>query len=267
MHPAFSDPTLVSPTVAPLLDAMLNDTRPAYAHAALAAVRAIEAGTLVGVQTNTERFWIRSRARASQPLAAPSGAHVQCHYVREPPRDASDILVWVVVQDGYAGGAMVMAHELCHMTNRFVVWQLAQTGGDLVDPALGEGYSNDQLGWVKATFLNEVAARHVAYLGESSSRPGEQALPATGSLVGCATTIARYPVIYNDCGVMQRLLDRRDEALLRDQVGRWFPSLRSFDFFAPGSGYAAAHRAFLEAESEHASRGSAAPVVVGDGTL
>lgn len=267
MHSAFSDPTRVSPTVAPLLDAMLNDPRPAYAHAALSAAQSLEAGTLVGIQTNTERFWIRSRVRDAQPIAAPSGAHVQCHYLRSPPRTANDVLAWVIVQDGYAGGAMVMAHELCHMTNRFNVWRLAQSGGDLVDASLGEGFSDEQIGWVKATFVNEVAARHVAYLGESGARPGQHPMPSTGSLVGCATTISRYPVIYNDCGVMQRLLDRHDEPLLRDQVGRWFQSVIDLDFFSPGSDFAKAHHAFLEAECAHASLGRHAPVVFGDGTL
>ncbi|MFO0661148.1 MAG: hypothetical protein U0165_15150 [Polyangiaceae bacterium] len=267
MSSPFRDPTIVSPTIAPLLESMLASPRPAYAHAARFAREEIEARSLIGIQTSTEAFWIRSRARGAPVLTAAAGAHVQTHNLRSSPRSARDILCWVVVQDGFTGGAMVMAHELCHMKNRFAVWQLAQQPPDLVDLALGDGFSREQLGWVRATFVNEVAARHVAYLGEANVRPGETPMPEKGSLVGCATTIARYPAIYNDCGVMQRLLNLRDENLLRDQVGRWFAGLRGFTFFAPDSPFHEAHVAFLEAEIEHASMGHRVPWVVGDGTL
>ena len=267
MHPAFTDPTLVSPTLAPLLDEMLRDVRPAYADASNAVLEGLEDGVLLGVQSSTERFWIASHAAGVHPQACLGGAHVQCHYTRAAPRDARDILSWIVVQDGYRGGAMVMAHEICHMANRFQVWQRAQEDPELVDPSLGQGFTREQLSWVKATYINEVAARHVAYLGESAARPGVTPMPATGSLVGCATTIARYPEIYNDCGVMRRLLDRNDEGLLRDQVGRWFQGLRGFRFYTPGTSFAIAHARFLEGELAHAEHGKNVPWVVGDGTL
>jgi hypothetical protein len=121
-------------------------------------------------------------------------------------------------------------------------------------------------GWLRATFVNEVAARHTAYLGHVAARP-EASMPEPGSLFGCAVATARYPEIYSDDGPMARLLALGDEDLLRDQVGRWLQGLESFVFFEPGTASAEAHEAYLRREVALASAGRAAPRVVGDGTL
>ncbi len=261
------DPTRVSPLVRPLLEEMLQEARPAYREMAQRAVEALGTGRLVGLYSALDSFWVRLRVWGARPVNPASGALFQVHPRRNPPSGEEDLPGWVIVQDGFQGGLLVLVHELSHFVNRWPVWQLASEEPSLVAPELARGYSREQLAWTRATFVNEVAARHTAFLAHSGASPGERPLPPRGALFGCAVTISRYPEVYHDCGYLQRLLELQDTPRLRDQVGQWLQGLERFAFFAPGSARATAHASFLREEVQEAARGRHAPVVVGDGTL
>ncbi len=257
----------LSPAVEALLRAMAEDPRPLYARHAREAFAALERGELVGAVTNAERGRLRRALPGVEPAAAPSGAIFQCVYACNPPRDERDMPGWVVVDDDFRGGMMVLVHELAHFFNRWVVWREAGQPAPACDPAMERGPGAREIGWVRAQFLNELAARHTAFLAEEGRAPARGPLPPEGALFECAVKIASYPQVYNDTGPMQRLLARGDDGLVRDQVGRWFGGLRSFLFYEPGGPDDRAHRAWLDAESAHAALGRRAPRIDAEGTL
>lgn len=260
-HPA------LSPLVEELLHAMAADPRPLYAQYAREAFTALARGDLVGAVTSSERGRLRRALPGVDPAAAASGALFQCTYLRDPPRDERDMPGWVVVEDRFGGGLVVLVHELAHFRNRWVVWREAGRPAPAADPTMERGAGARELGWVRAQFLNELAARHTAYLAEEGRAPARAPLPPAGSLFECAVKIASYPHVYNDAGPMQRLVARGDEGLLRAQVGLWFGAIRSFLFYEPGGDDDRAHRAWLEAESDHAALGRRAPRRPAEGTL
>ncbi len=257
--------SLVSPSLIAVLDSMLRDTRPGYVDSARAAIRSLHDGTLVGIQRSRERFWIPWNFHRAWPARADVGAIFQCIEARHPPRDETDLVGWIVVEDYYRGGALVLAHELGHFFHR---WDIRQT---LVErPPVVDALAADDpttVAWVRARFVDEIAARHLAYLCEQGADPPRKPLPAQGALFGCAVKIASYPEIYQDTGVIRRLLACSDNDLLRDQVGLWFIGLRGLRFFEPGSERADAHARWLESEIEIAASGRKAPRVALEGTL
>lgn len=264
MHP-LADPARVSPELAPLVRTLLADPRPAYSVAAQAALDALTSGELVGLHTSSRRAWIATRLHAADPVDVTTGAVFQAHYVTYPPASARDIRGWIVTQDGFAS-TLVLVHELAHFRNRHVVWSATQAPAALVDPALGAGFTAAQIQGVRASLLNEIAARHTAYLTETGDGPFT-GLPGPGQLFACAVKIASYPSVYNDCGVMQRLVDRADPAALADQVGLWLGGLSRFVFFEEGSEEQAAHAAWIAQEERIAIHGRDAPRVEAKGTL
>jgi hypothetical protein len=258
---------ILSPVVESLLCEMASDPRPLYAHYARAAFAALERGELVGAVTTSDRDRLRRALPGIEPAAAACGALFQHALLRDPPLDERDLPGWVVVEDDFRGGLVVLVHELAHFRNRWPVWRAAAASVPCVDSALTRGPGAGQLGWVRAQFLNEVAARHTAYLAEEGSTPARVPLPARGAFFECAVKIASYPHVYNDTGPMQRLVARGDDGLLRDQVAAWFDGLRSFLFFEPGGDDDRAHRRWLDDEIAHASLGRRAPRVAAEGTL
>ena len=257
----------VSPDVEVLLHEMAADPRPLYAQYGRAAFAALSRGDLVGAVTTSDRGRLRRALPGIEPAAAASGALFQHALLRNPPRDERDLPGWIVVEDDFRGGLVVLVHELAHFRNRWPVWCEAARPAPHVDPAMVRGTGAPELGWVRAQFLNELAARHTAFLAEEGRAPAFAPLPPTGALFECAVKIASYPHVYNDTGPMQRLVARRDEALLRDQVGAWFEGLRTFLFFEPGADHDRAHRRWLEAEVAHAALGHRAPRAEAEGTL
>ena len=258
--------TRVSGAVAPILSAMQADARPGYAESAARAIDALRSGQLAGIQATSSRFWITVREPLARPAPASSGALFQCLELANPPHSERDIVGWIVVADNYAGGPLVLVHELSHFFNRFVVRTRAQQDAELVLEELADGIDPARLRWTRAQLLNEIAARHMAWLSDTGIDPGRSEMPEAGALFACAVKIASYPEVYHDAGVMQRLLERQRPELLRDQVGRWFSGLRGFGFFEPGSAREHEHARWLESEIEIASRGRDAPETVAGGT-
>ena len=204
---------------------------------------------------------------APGPLRAPL---VLCSSASSaPPRRATNATLrgWIVVQDGYAGGSLVLVHELSHFANRFVVWQRHR---EAVDVFPGHGsWEPSTVAMVRARLLDEIAARHVAYLAETGLDPEDSATrwPAPGALFACAVKIASYPEIYADPGYIPGILASEGRDALRDLVGTWFAGLEGFHFFEAGTRRAEIHAAWLAEEARVAAMGSEAPEVVPEGTL
>lgn len=263
MVDVLADHARVAPELAALLRAMRDGRAPIGVVCARAAIAGLESGHLRGLQTSSRRALVPGAEGAP---AVEHGAIFQARYRRAAPRDESDVEGWVITEDGFRGGAVVLAHELTHYRARWVTYDVARSGARLVDPSVARGVDKVALGWVRAQLLNEIAARHVAYLLEGATSP-EEGLPAEGALFACAVKIASYPHVYNDDAVMPALLARGDRALLRDQVGAWLAALDRFPFFLPGTAMARAHGAWLAREIALASRGRAAPEVDAEGTI
>ncbi len=262
-----ADPTRIAPDLASIVSSMLRDRRPGYAQPAAAALEALRSGLLAGIQTASTRFWIPLRQPAARPLAPASGAHVQVIHLRTPPRDERDMAGWIVTQDGFRSGALVMVHELSHFLNRWIVWQSSEQTPRLVDGSLADGIDPQTVRWVRARLLDEIAARHLAWLGEEGIVPGRCVMPEPGAFFACAVKIASYPEVYADASLMPRLLSRGDRDALRDQVGMWFGALRGFRWFDPGTDVAREHARWLERECEVAEKGRRAPDPIAVGTL
>jgi len=262
-----SDQTRIAPELSPILASMLQDSRPGYRQPATAVMHALRSGQLAGIQTASRRFWITLCHFRARPLAPASGAHVQVLPKRNPPRAQEDLVGWIVTQNDYRSGPLVMVHEMSHFLNRFVVWRCAEQPAALVDPALADGMDPGVVRWVRARLLDEIAARHMAWLGEEGITPGTTTMPEPGAFFACAVKIASYPEVYADTGLMPRLLARGDRDALRDQIGLWFPALRDFRWFDPGTSLARAHAGWLARECELASEGRNAPEVIAVGTL
>lgn len=262
-----ADPTLIAPELSPILAGMLQDSRPGYRQPAAAIMRALQSGLLAGIQTSSRRFWITLRLFRARPLAPASGAHVQVLPRRNPPGDDEDLVGWIVTQDHYRSGPLMMVHEMSHFLNRLVVWRSAEQPAMLVDPALARGLEPPNVRWVRARLLDEIAARHMAWLGEEGVTPGSTTMPEPGAFFACAVKIASYPEVYADTGLMPRLLGRGDRNALRDQIGLWFPALRGFRWFDPGTPLAHHHAQWLDRECDVAAAGRHAPEVAAVGTL
>ena len=261
------DPTLVCRSSRPVLRAMLDDVRMGYRESAYRALQALGDGHLVGIQAGAGRLWISVRDFRARAWPAASGALFQCIEKRSPPRSEHDMVGWIVIADNYSGGALVLVHELCHFFNRFVVWLRSQQPAPVVDRRLNDDFDPAVVRCVRARLLNEIAARHMAWLSDAGIDPPRSAMPDPGSLFACAVKIASYPEVYNDPGWMRRLIARGDASLLRDQVGLWFAGLAGFHFFSPGSGRALEHARWLASEIETARRGANAPDLPPVGTL
>lgn len=261
----FRNPLHVSPSVFPVLEEMADHPSPAYRDAAWLAVHALHHGTLVGIHSSSRRFLVTLRQHRARPAAARVGALFQCIERRNPPSSEDDLPGWIVVQDGYRGGRLVMVHELSHFANRLVVWRLyREPAASPENPA----YAPEAVAIVRARLLDEIAARHVAFLAETGVDPDDpaQVWPSPGALFACAVKIASYPEIYADPGYVTETRDRGRDAL-RDLVGSWFPALTRFHFYRRGTRRAEAHQRWLEREAAVASLGHMAPEVPPEGTL
>jgi hypothetical protein len=261
------DPTRVSRRAEPILRAMLRDLRVGYSESASRALEALDDGHLIAIQACSGRLWITLREFRARPARAASGALFQCIEKRSPPRSESDLVGWIVIADDYSGGPLVLVHELSHFFNRFVVWLRSEQSAPVADRCLNDDVDPAVVRRLRAQLLNEIAARHMAWLCDAGIDPPRSAMPDPGALFACAVKIASYPEVYNDPGWMRRLLARGDPQLLRDQVGLWFAGLAGFHFFAHGSTRALEHARWLEAEIETARRGANAPDVAPMGTL
>lgn len=261
-----SDPVRVAPELAALVRAMLADPRALCRDIAAAAVHDLETGHLVGIQTSSRRGLLIEVRASSRPLPVEGGAICQCEPTRSAPRDERDLVGWIVTQDGFRGGSMVLAHELTHFRGRGVAWQLAEEPAPMVEPALSSLAEPARLRWIRSQLVNEVAARHAAWLAETGATP-ENGMPARGALFACAVKIASYPAVYADVGPMTALVARGDDDLLRDQVGLWLAGLERFPFFEARSPRAAAHAAWLADEVALAREGRRAPRLDAEGTL
>lgn len=266
MGSSLADPARVAPELAALLRSMLADGRVLCRDVAEAAVRDLASGHLVGIQTSSRRGLLAETRRSARPLPVEGGAICQVEPLRATPRDERDLAGWIVTQDGFRGGSMVLAHELTHFRGRFVAWQLAGEATPMVDPSLAALTDPGRLAWIRSQLVNEVAARHAAWLAETGATP-DAGMPARGALFACAVKIASYPVVYADVGPMTALVARGDDDLLRDQVGAWLPGLERFPFFEVGSARAKAHSSWLADEVALASLGRRAPRVSAEGTL
>jgi len=260
---SFRNPLRVSPSASPVLEEMANHPSPAYRDAAWLAARALHNGTLVGIHSSSRRFLITLRQHRARPVAARVGALFQCLERRSPPSSEDDLPGWIVLQDGYRGGRLVMVHELSHFANRLVVWRLYR---DRITAT--STYSPEVVAMVRARLLDEIAARHVAFLAETGVDPDSpaQVWPSPGALFACAVKIASYPEIYTDPGYVTEARDRGRDAL-RDLVGSWFPALATFPFYREGTRRARVHKRWLEREAAVASLGRNAPERPPEGTL
>lgn len=261
------NPRWVDPTLTPILEGMLGSESPAYRDAATLAGRALHAGSLLGIHASSRRFLITLRSFRARPVAAKSGALFQCLEKRSPPVHDRDLPGWIVVQDGYRGGSLVIVHELSHFANRLVVWQLHRDPVPRRD--VGKDFDSHVVATVRARLLDEIAARHVAFLADSHVDPDDssQRWPEPGALFACAVKIASYPEIYGDPGYVSTVTEEGGRDALRDLVGEWFPTLRRFRFYAEGSRRAELHARWLEEECRVASLGREAPDVPPEGTL
>ena len=254
--------------VAAILEQMLVSGHAAYQDASSLACHALAQGTLIGIQSTSKRFLITLRSFRARPVAARIGALFQCIERRSPPTSEQDLLGWIVVQDGYGGGRLVMVHELSHFANRFVVWQRHR---DAVEPVRGlpRRWDPATVAMVRARLLDEVAARHVAYLAETGLNPERkgQRWPAPGALFACAVKIASYPEIYADPGYVTEVMAAGGREALRDLVGGWFAGLVGFQFFRTGTQRQHIHTRWLEDEARLAAMGRRAPEVEPEGTL
>jgi len=261
------DPTRVFLGVAPILEQMLDDPRPGYGQSARAALDALQRGTLAGIQSSSTRHWIALQEPSARPAPASVGAIFQYHARAWPPRSELDMIGWIVVQDGYGSGPLVLVHELGHFLNRFVIWQRTQQDPPLIDPSIAQGIPPDVVRTVRARLLDEIAARHLAWLAQEGKVPGETQMPDAGALMACAVKIASYPQVYGDTMLMPGLLRRGDADLLRDLVGAWMSGLRGLRFFDPGTAVAEHHKQWLDHEIETAALGRNAPLMAPEGTL
>jgi hypothetical protein len=261
------DPTRVCGEAARLVRGMLDESRPAYAWASRLAVEGLNRGTLVGIQSSWSRFWITLHEHRARPARCGVGAIFQAMDRRGVSPASREIVGWIVLQNDYRAGALVLVHEIGHWIHRAEVRQAATREVELVDASLAQGFPIEALKWTRAQFLNELAARHLAWLAESGADPGVGRMPEPGALFACAVKIASYPEIYNDCGVMKRLVERGDDGALRDQVGSWMQGLVDFAYFEARSERAAAHRRWLQEEVRLAADGRRAPVTAAEGTL
>jgi len=260
--PVLEDPTRVCAPAAKTVLEMLQDGRPGYAWASRVAVEAIERGTLVGIQSSWCRFWITLHEPRARPGACRAGAIFQAM----PALRGHDTIGWIVLENNYRGGAPVLVHELGHFIHRDEMRRQAAQGAPLRDEAWGAGLTDEAIRWTRAQFLGELAARHLAWLSESGADPGRRPMPVRGALFACAVKISSYPEIYNDCGVMRRVVASGGDAL-RDQVGLWMKGFEAFRFFEGGSTRQAEHACWLSREVALAAAGSRAPDVDAEGTL
>ncbi len=260
--PVLEDPTRVCAPAAKLIRGMLQDGRPGYAWASRVAVDAIERGMLVGIQSSWCRFLITLHEPRARPAPCRTGAIFQAM----PARRGHDTIGWIVLANDYRGGALVLVHEIGHFIHRDEVRRQAEQDAPLRDEAWGDGLASDAIQGTRAQFLNELAARHLAWLSESGADPGRRPMPKPGALFACAVKIASYPEIYNDCGVVRRVVASGTDAL-RDQVGLWMQGFEAFRFFEEGSMRQAEHGRWLLHEVGLAAAGSRAPHVDAEGTL
>jgi hypothetical protein len=260
------NPLWVDPTLTPILEDMLACDSPAYRDAATLAGRALQAASLLGIQTSSRRFLITLRSFRARPVAATSGALFQCLEKRSPPTQDLDLPGWIVVQDGYGGGKLVMVHELSHFANRLEVWRLHR---DPLPPQNVASRFSHIVATVRARLLDEIAARHVAFLADTHVNPEDssQPWPEPGALFACAVKIASYPEIYGDPGYVASVTEKGGRDALRDLVGAWFPALKRFRFYSQGSRRADLHARWLDEECRVASKGREAPDVPAEGTL
>ena len=221
----------------------------------------------MGIQRSGKRWRIVLRNFRARPVPCGVGALFQCFERRLPPRDEGDLPGWIVVQDGYAGGTLVLVHELAHFANRFVAWQRRREPVD-VFPGYG-AWEPSAVAAIRARLLDEIAARHVAYLAETGLNPKDPATrwPSPGALFACAVKIASYPEIYADPGYVPKILATEGRDALRDLVGTWFAGLAGFHFFEAGTRRADKHAEWLDTEVQVAALGSEAPEVEPEGTL
>ena len=264
------DPARVAPELAAVLRA-LEGGSPLGKTLGTHARRDLAAGLLLGLQTSSRRGYLaRGAGRRApgpvQPVEVTSGAVCQSVYLRNDPRDERDVLGFVVTQDGFRGGPVVLAHELTHFRARHVVWSLARGPLPAPFPWLLAGRDRARAGWVRAQLLNEIAARHAAFLVAEVVSPAAR-LPELGALFACGVKISSYPAVYLDDGTMAALVAEGDDDALHDQVGAWMQGLERFPFFDPGSPDEAAHRPWLERELALARLGRHAPRVAAEGTV
>lgn len=256
----------MAPLVAPTLEQMLESHHVAYRDAAELTCRSLARGSLVAIQTSRSRFLITLRCFRARPVPAPVGALFQCLERRHPPRDERDLQGWIVVQDGFSGGRLVLVHEVSHFANRFVVWQRRR---EPVEVWPGIGWDPAQVAEVRARLLDEIAARHVAFLAETGLDPdsADPRWPRPGALFACAVKIASYPEVYADPGYVPAVIAQDGPDALRDLVGTWLDGLRGFHFYQRGTRRALTHARWLDEEIALARRGSEAPEVEAEGTL
>ena len=138
-----------------------------------------------------------------------------------------------------------------------------------VVPGVSARWTPRKVAWVRARLLDEIAARHVAFLAEKGVDPTatEPGWPPPGALFACAVKIATYPEIYGDRGYVASVIDPGGRDALRDLVGRWFEGLAGFHFFESGSRRTRAHARWLDREIAVARAGRHAPDVAPEGTL
>lgn len=233
---------------------MAADPRPAYRDGAKAALSAHRAGTLVGFVVDRDRPLVEATLGTSLSPCR-GGAYVQV--VRRPPVRSADDLPAVVVTADAVPGDPVLVHEICHFRNRFAVDALARTPAPFV--------ASDVTPRVLAGLVNELAARHTAFLAEEDRGP-HTSLPGPGALFACAVIIASYPATYSDDGTMARVVAAGEDRL-RDVVGSVLEGLLAFHFFAEKSDLGRRHRAWLADEAALAKLGRRAPRVPAEGTI
>ena len=87
-------------------------------------------------------------------IAAASGALFQCAYLREPPRDERDMPGWVVVEDRFGGGLVVLgeterdaAHCAVMLQRRNIM--ASACAGSVVDGMdfIHRGSFDSEMGW------------------------------------------------------------------------------------------------------------------------
>lgn len=262
--PCLDNPLRVAPELVPVLEEMLASASPAYRDAAELACEALKRGELLGIQTSSRRFLVLLRDLRARPAPAPAGALFQCLARRLPPENDADLPGWIIAEDHYRGGKLIMAHELAHFANRLALWNQRSEPPNISV----HGWDPTIVATVRARFLDEVAARHTAFLAESSlDADTNPSWPAPGALFACAVKIATYPEVFGDPGVTQTVIKDGGRPALRSLLGGWFSGLRGLRFYRPGTSRATRHAEWLETELACAALGNDAPDVEPEGTL
>lgn len=248
----FVDQGVLSKDVAFLLNEMFQDPGNYTREMARFAHQELSNGKLIGFVRLTEADKIRSKlaARHHQLLADDIGfaAADGINAITRGVTDGANARSYILFKDAELDSAktgkdrrdfvvLEIAHELTHHRNRAQFDQQAQkelpTSPNaqqfFVDPTRAQHFStlpNQQnTSAVRATFIDELVARHVAFqIDQEGLPPDLRTTPTPLAYYKAALNFARNFTFYNDNGYMQDLATNAPQ-LFREQVAHWIEEM------------------------------------------